>query len=489
MAAGNRDNKPDQAAFVVRGTVSYIDGSPAAGLLVQAFDRDLRNEQVLGKAQTDGKGFYEIRYTTDQFARAEKANADLLVRVYNAAGQVLYDPGLDGVQFNAPPEALINILLNFGQTGLPSEYERLLRDVQPLLLDVKLPDLREDEEARDITFLTRETGWATDILNYLVVAFRLQVRSQIDPDFFYALLRQGMPLQNDLRAAVEAGFAITVNSDLQGVFYSLVLIDEAILRKAVEKSIRESIVPPDLAKRLAGAIKQLKSFQDQAQAYFREEQSRKLFNLVQTNLASGKVEEFVHVFQQDAFSDLTGFFDRLGSVGILSTPQDVKRVKAQSAVADVLGFDQHILGKVMAIKKIHQPEDIGKLAELNPSEWRKLLKESSAEIQPPGTKLDDRLIRTHASKLARNLEKRFPSEAFNAQILRDKKNDLPYAGPLRQTLKKEPDFNLLKTNIDTHFSGDQLAQLSKENPQAAKEQLKAAQRIFKVAPTYRQANA
>jgi hypothetical protein len=366
--------------------------------LVQAFDRDLRNEQVLGKAQTDGKGFYEIRYTTDQFARAEKANADLLVRVYNAAGQVLYDPGLDGVQFNAPPEALINILLNFGQTGLPSEYERLLRDVQPLLLDVKLPDLREDEEARDITFLTRETGWATDILNYLVVAFRLQVRSQIDPDFFYALLRQGMPLQNDLRAAVEAGFAITVNSDLQGVFYSLVLIDEAILRKAVEKSIRESIVPPDLAKRLAGAIKQLKSFQDQAQAYFREEQSRKLFNLVQTNLASGKVEEFVHVFQQDAFSDLTGFFDRLGSVGILSTPQDVKRVKAQSAVADVLGFDQHILGKVMAIKKIHQPEDIGKLAELNPSEWRKLLKESSAEIQPPGTKLDDRLIRTHASK-------------------------------------------------------------------------------------------
>jgi peptidoglycan hydrolase-like protein with peptidoglycan-binding domain len=68
------------AAYHVKGTVRRIDGVPVGGVLVSAFDRDLRNEQALGRSQTDKQGFYQIQYTTDQFSRAERGSADLVVK-------------------------------------------------------------------------------------------------------------------------------------------------------------------------------------------------------------------------------------------------------------------------------------------------------------------------------------------------------------------------------------------------------------------------
>ncbi|HEX5835250.1 MAG TPA: hypothetical protein VFY34_15415 [Pyrinomonadaceae bacterium] len=46
----------------VRGTIRMADGFPANGFAVAAFDRDLRREEELGRAQTDAQGFYRIRY-------------------------------------------------------------------------------------------------------------------------------------------------------------------------------------------------------------------------------------------------------------------------------------------------------------------------------------------------------------------------------------------------------------------------------------------
>jgi peptidoglycan hydrolase-like protein with peptidoglycan-binding domain len=69
--------------MVVRGRVRQPDGSPLAGALVRAFDKDLRSEELLGEVTTDEAGRYEVTYTAEQFRRAEKDSADLHVRVYN----------------------------------------------------------------------------------------------------------------------------------------------------------------------------------------------------------------------------------------------------------------------------------------------------------------------------------------------------------------------------------------------------------------------
>jgi hypothetical protein len=75
------ESQPSQ--FVVKGTIRQANGDLYSGAIVRAFDRDLRNEQLLGETTTDRNGYYEIAYNANQFQRAEKVSADLIVRIFN----------------------------------------------------------------------------------------------------------------------------------------------------------------------------------------------------------------------------------------------------------------------------------------------------------------------------------------------------------------------------------------------------------------------
>ncbi len=95
----------EKAEFVVRGAVLYPDGKPLAGALVQAYDKDLRSEELLGEQRTDPDGRYEIGYSREQFRRAEKNSADLVVRAF-APGKKA--PAAESaVVFNAGPVEIV----------------------------------------------------------------------------------------------------------------------------------------------------------------------------------------------------------------------------------------------------------------------------------------------------------------------------------------------------------------------------------------------
>jgi hypothetical protein len=79
--------------------VHQADGDPANGVLISAFDIDLRSEQLLGQTQTDRKGFYQIQYSAEQFSKREKGKADLIVKVLSTNDVVLI---ASPILFNAP---------------------------------------------------------------------------------------------------------------------------------------------------------------------------------------------------------------------------------------------------------------------------------------------------------------------------------------------------------------------------------------------------
>jgi hypothetical protein len=60
----------NQASFlrVVQGIVTDANNRVLSGLVVRAFDRDLRSESLLGESKTDAKGAYRIEYSAQQFA-------------------------------------------------------------------------------------------------------------------------------------------------------------------------------------------------------------------------------------------------------------------------------------------------------------------------------------------------------------------------------------------------------------------------------------
>jgi hypothetical protein len=181
-----------QPTFVVRGTVTHrADGSPVEGAIVRAIDQDLRSQQILGTRRTNSAGTYEIPYTADQFSRAEKASADLIVQVYNDQEELLAESDDPHIRFNANPTEVVD--LQVGEPPepptTPSEYEILLTELEPVLNGVALADLNE----ADLTFLVGETGLNAQHLAFLALSARLAHQIDLQGAALYGLFRQDLP--------------------------------------------------------------------------------------------------------------------------------------------------------------------------------------------------------------------------------------------------------------------------------------------------------
>lgn len=219
-------------AFVVRGEVRDADGSLLASVVVKAFDKDLRSEQLLGEVMTNKAGRYEIRYSAEQFRRAEKGSADLRVAVVNEDGRELVS---SDVIFNASDNKTVDLTLP-GKSL--SEFETLLRELEPVLQGVPLRELTEE----DITFLANDTGIERQRILWLREGAKLEDAAKfVDPDIhthvayriiptavFYGWSRQGLPLDRN----------------------ELLNHPSNTLIAALKKSVEDNIVPANLTEHL-----------------------------------------------------------------------------------------------------------------------------------------------------------------------------------------------------------------------------------------------
>ncbi len=174
----------------------------------------------------------KIRYSRAQFARAEIEAADLIVRLLDAKGAVVV---ASPTMFNAPVKATIDLAISGAVAGQPSEYERLLARLTPLLEDVDPPQV-SSLKSTDLEFLADETGASRMQLSDLLSAVALYqeaiagasastrtaapiTSAEVLVPALYGLLREGLPsgwvqlLQNgeatidsSLTAAVSDGF-------------------------------------------------------------------------------------------------------------------------------------------------------------------------------------------------------------------------------------------------------------------------------------------
>src|SRR3989440_2077256 len=242
--------------FVVTGQIRQADGSPLVGGVVRAFDKDLRSENQLNETTSAKDGHYEITYTSAHFRRAGKQSADLVVRVFNASGSLL---AASPIIFNARPEETVDLVIRVEGYRGPSEYERLILELIPLLEDVeiagverptlidKIADLKEDEGHQEITFLAGETGKDPQHISFLVQAAVLAKETggaldgstkinSVLPEAFYGLFRQNLPTD----------------------FPSLLAYPSQVLRGALENALRANIIPAKLSNQIDSIIEGLK---------------------------------------------------------------------------------------------------------------------------------------------------------------------------------------------------------------------------------------
>jgi hypothetical protein len=256
------EGNPDDPWLRLFGAVWDRHGETADGVTVYAFDRDLRNEEQLG-ASPVREGRYEIRYKRSQFRRAEKDDADLLLKVLNADGKEIYRTP---IRYNAPDDLEWNLTLRGAPYLGASEWDTLTERIRPLLENVAPQDLRENEQFQDVSFLAGETGLERIPIVTWIACFHLadktmREKTPMAPEAFFAFMRQGQPAlyYDSLLADMQYPDRIALLEDRILRELSAIIPDQQ--RALIKRAIDENIVPLRLSesvKTILDALQQIR---------------------------------------------------------------------------------------------------------------------------------------------------------------------------------------------------------------------------------------
>src|ERR1022692_5009997 len=239
--AGGDPAGPADSGFPVYAVAGMVT-SPAlpgvAGLSVQLIDKNVGGDQVLGTTQTGTDGSYsfsDLGIDPKYLAAHQKSQPDFQVQVL-AGSQFL---AASQVSYAAPATISLDVVLPAGATGLPSEYETLTANLAAAYPG-SLGALQEGNDRGDITYLGNRTKIDVRIVALLALADQFsQITVPLDPpsadpaqtlvypaptaslqpEFYYALFRAGLPASADTLFQVDSGTvqAIWQQATAQGV--------------------------------------------------------------------------------------------------------------------------------------------------------------------------------------------------------------------------------------------------------------------------------
>ena len=343
----------------VKGKISLADSSPASGMLVVAFDKDLRSEEELGQTTTGKDGAYLIRYDLRAAAADEVGGADLVVKVYSAKGTVL---AASPVLFNASQVAVVNLTIAAGALPPPSRFEAVGTAIAPLLGGVPVLDLDELPPNQDVSFLAGETGLDIRLLGRFVLAHRLAEKS-LPAEFWFALLGRGFFTWADGQSVAD---------QLAAVSPSFAALDDAAVGKALSLAFALRDIPPKLEKQTSAWIKAFAAYLAQRAISATKDPSFLQQALDDAGVKDTASREAVAklVAQQPTLApDAAATLEKNGTL----TAAQSADVQASFQLADITngGFDL-----VKAIKtqfKVSSPADVQALAKQPADAWVKLV--------------------------------------------------------------------------------------------------------------------
>jgi len=468
----------NQKTRLVYGRVTDKLNSSIANLIVQAFDQDMRHEELLGESSTDREGKYEITWSNSQLSGRGRKQADIAVKVFTRKKKtLLFSSDLDSVRFNASEREEINITINKHINPEVIEFDFIVKEIEFLAHKIAITDLQEDEKHRDITFLSKEMEISAEKIEHVVVAHRLSYISKIDPAFFYALLRKNTLLKNDLARAFSARLMVNINTEILPLIYDAALTDIKLIQRDVEAAVNDMIVDKKVAKQWRENVHGLNRYKSEAEKYYQNEHIQKVVSVITDFVLENKMDEIVDIFEQNK-NDMDAFFNKMKDKSLFKSKVKTKQAETSMALAEVLGFDNVIISQIKESQKITKPEDVKKLARLNKAGWEDLLTETSRQLTIAGKPLNENLISLHASSLVRKMEKSYPTTAFSAQLTRAKTSVLKNHKDIAAFLTQHDDFDLQHSNIDLFMKNKKLAKKS------IIQELKTVQRIFKLSPHY-----
>ena len=483
-------DEDDGVTFRVHGVVRDQYGDLFDGV-VEAHDRDLRSEQILGRDRTEDGG-YDIRYRRGQFRKAEKGLADLVMKVLDLEGKPLYE---SPVRYNADADLEWDLVLSGATYRGPSEWEVLTTAFTPVLDDVAPSDLREDAEFQDISFLAGETGYDRLTIGRWVAAIRLgdkaaQEKTPLPAEGFYAFIRQGQPsiLYETLVEDVGEPDRVVLLGDK--LLRSLAELTEDRQRELLEHAISENLVPARLERQIDEIIEILRGIRLSyaAQGTFGGGKGTIGELLALTPAAGEHRAAFMQALTSHSGSFST-FWKAVVEDGVLPS-----EVADQVKLTFELGAltRNHVplvaeLSRELADGTLTSKRDLARLDEAG---WVAIFQRPGPDGAPIGVPAnidgedEPARLAQFATIVQTQLERAYPTAAFSARLERSQEGPIKSKTGVVRFLETNPEFQLDRFRIDHYLAERPEALAGIEGRDQVVRDLKTVQRVFKLKSTY-----
>jgi hypothetical protein len=373
--------------LLVHGKISYASGCGAPELLVRAYDKDMRSEQLLGEAKTGRAGKYRISYLAEKYALAEVGSADLRISVCNPEGREI---ATSQVVFNASADEVIDVTLPASMAG-PSEYSRLVAAITPDLEGVALQDLT----AADVQFLAGDTDEDAKRIAWIAGANNASKSADgIPAEIFYGLYRQALP--TDLVALSKSS--------------------QKTVLTAIQSSISQNVIRAFTDKEIQAYISFLQKFAAENELKpAPEKQSASLGDLLAlTSLSPEKQKNFAAAWVSRTDTGDEFWQKAQKSAGL--TDAETTQVRTTTELGSVTG------GYVPLVKELQQRmqtdpglKNVAGLASYDLQAWKTVVKAVGPPPGVTGATLDDR-ITAYATNVANGFELNHPTAVLSSRI-------------------------------------------------------------------------
>jgi len=430
--------------FIVRGRITYASGKNASGLVVRAYDRDLRSEELLGETKSDGQGTYQISYTADKFKRAEKGTADLVVRVYDAAGKIL---AASPTRFNASNDEVVDLAVPDPVDTL-SELERYLDELEPVLGNVSLPELTSD----DLDFLHGDTGIDRNHLLWMSLAAKSALTTggvsdrrtaemygpnkgtpRIPMEAFYGWFRMGLPTE------LTALWSHKPNE----------------LISALKTAISRRIIPARFVSELDGIAKILPTLQLQSTLQPAPAGTKPslgdILGTMPTALEPQKSEAVAKIVAETPLTD-PKFSSALTQAGL--SPEEATGVERTLRLAELTLNHPPLLNQLQQITQKDGDASLRSIAAIPADQWFDM---AYAHGTPAASNLGED---AYAWQLQTSVQHLQPSATLVTRISDGSLPELPEFSDVSAFLKNNPNLSISTANLqnlpaDTSFEGVQ----------------------------------
>jgi hypothetical protein len=472
----------------VRGTVRFADGTPAGGVAVLAVDRDLRSEEELGTAKTDAGGAYRISYAADRLRRSERGTADLVVKAPAANGPPLVS---SPVLFNAPADAVVDLVIPAERMAAPSLFERIAAALPPVLDTVKVEELEEDDQHQDLTFLAGESGFAKADLARFVQA-QLLARQAVQAEFWFALLASPPYAYDEARS-----LAVQRAAFLKG----LPGLDDAAAGKSLAAGFGRNDIAAALRPRVPEWIAAFRLFATRQLLADAPAAAFIAPALDSAGIADpGKRETFAALYARHG-AMTTAMLDALAATRQFKAAE-IGDLRASDRIASIAGADFATVKTIKTMFQVADADGVRALARKGAADWAKALKALKGADQLrllPVTKADGSPLPSDPERDATMLRDRFraafPTAAFaggleRALAAKQGPSGFSQGATLLTFLDAHPKFDLLNTPIDSFFKEEAAPRFrTLVKDEAFMTELRATQRLIRLAPSYEAAEA